>query len=131
MKRFSSINFSKGAIYLVILLAMILLFAAIDYFIHGLEKAWSVPDYYFRNKILAGFLWGIAGLFFARKFQNIWLKSLIVSGIIAATLQVRYFLEGYALDFVILFLFIHFFILYFLSVGMFAIFNKYINKLNK
>lgn len=113
----------------VILLIVILLFTIIDYSIHSLESAWNVPDYYFRNKILFGFVLGILGLIFARKFQNIWFKALIVAGIVAITLQFRYFIEGYLLSFVLLFLLIHFVILYLLSVGMFSVFNKYI-KIN-
>src|ERR1035437_9813777 len=97
----------------IVLMVVILLFTIIDHSIHGLENAWSVPDYYFRNKIPFGFLWGIVGLLLARKVQNIWLKALVVSSIIATTLQLRYFIEGYPLDFVIIFLFIHFIILYF------------------
>lgn len=107
------------------LLAVIILFAGTDYFIHGLKSVWSVPEYYYRNKILAGFLWGAAGLLLAGRFQKVWLKALVFSGAVALPLQVRYFLEGYALDFVLIFLFIHFVILYFLSAGMFRVFGKY------
>lgn len=119
---------SNGVFVAVIFLIVILLFTIIDHEIHSLKNAWSVPDYYFKDKIPAGFLWGIVGLFFARKFQNIWLKALAVAGIIAVTLQVRYFFEGYSLDFVLIFLLLHFIILYFLSVGMFLIFKKYIKN---
>ena len=120
----------QGAVFSsVILLIVILLFTVIDHSIHGLEKAWGVPDYYFRNKIPAGFLWGIVGLLLARKIQSIWLKALVVAGVIAFTLQVRYFTEGFALDFVLLFLLIHFAILYFLSAGMFWVFNRYNRKI--
>ena len=113
------------AFALILLLIVILLFTVIDYFIHGLSDAWGVPDYYFKNKIPFGFLWGIVGLLFARKFQNVWLKALSVSGITAVALQTRYFIEGYPLNFVLLFLLFHFAILYFLSVIMFRIFGKY------
>lgn len=112
----------------VVVLVVILLFTIIDHYIHGLESAWSVPDYYFRNKIPYGFLWGIVGLLFARKFQSIWSKAMVVAGVIAVTLQARYFIEGYPLNFVLLFLLIHFVIVYLLSVGMFLVFNK-LNKI--
>ena len=107
-------------------MVVILLFTIIDHSIHGLEDAWKVPDYYFRNKIPFGFLWGLVGLLLARKTQNIWLKAFAVAGTIAITLQVRYFIEGYPLGFVLLFLLFHFMILYMLSVGMFKIFEKYL-----
>lgn len=119
---------SNGVFVTVTLLAVILLFTIIDHAIHSLENAWNVPDYYFKDKIPAGFLWGIVGLLFARKFQNIWLKALTVAGIIALALQVRYFLEGYPLGFVLVFLLFHFIILYFLSVGMFLVFKKCIKN---
>ncbi len=108
----------------VILLIVIFLFTIVDYFIHGLESIWGVPDYYFRNKIPAGFFWGVVGLFLAKKFENIWLKSLAVAGVIALALQIRYFIEGYALSFVLLFLLIHFAILYLLSVLMFWVLGR-------
>jgi hypothetical protein len=119
----------KGIFIGTVFLIVILLFTIIDHAIHGLENKWSVPDYYFRNKIPFGFIWGIIGLLFSRKFKSIWSKALIVSSIIAIALQFRYFTEGYPLDFVLVFLLIHFIILYFLSVGMFLVFNKYI-KIN-
>ncbi len=118
----------KASFAAVVLLIVILLFTVIDHAIHGLENSWSVPDYYFRNKIPFGFLWGVVGLLLAIKFQNIWLKSLSVAGIISIALQVRYFIEGYPINFVLLFLLFHFIILYLLSVGMFLILNKYITN---
>ena len=111
----------------ILLLIVILLFTILDYSVHGLEKAWSVPDYYFRNKIPFGFLFGAIGVLLAKKFQRNWLKALAVAGTVAVTLQFRYFIEGYPLSFVFLFLLIHFVILYVLSVLMFLILNK--NKL--
>lgn len=121
-------KFIKATFMGVVVLVVILLFTIIDHYIHGLESAWSVPDYYFRNKIPYGFLWGIVGLLFARKFQSIWSKAMVVAGVIAVTLQARYFIEGYPLNFVLLFLLIHFVIVYLLSVGMFLVFNK-LNKI--
>lgn len=109
-----------------VLLIVILLFTVIDHFVHGLESAWSVPDFYFRNKIPFGFLWGLVGLLFARKSSNLWFKALIFSAVVALALQARYFIEGYALGFVLLFLMIHFVILYFLSVAMFSLFDRHL-----
>ena len=37
----------------------LLVFAAIDYFFHTLTPQWAAPEYYFRNKIIFGFLWGL------------------------------------------------------------------------
>jgi len=121
-------KFQKGIFACIILMVVILFFTIIDHSIHGLENAWGVPDYYFRNKIPFGFLWGLLGLFLVYKFkiQNIWLKALVVAGVISITLQFRYFIEGYSISFVLIFLLFHFLILYFLSVGMFKMFNKYL-----
>lgn len=115
----------KGFFIGAILLIVILFFTIIDHAIHGLQNSWGVPDYYFKDKIPAGFFWGIVGLFLARRFQNIWSKSLVVAGVIAVALQVRYFIEGYALDFVLIFLVFHFLILFFLLAGIFFLFKKY------
>jgi hypothetical protein len=106
------------------LLIVMLLFTVVDYSLHELKGDWAVPPHYFVNKIPFGFLWSILGIFFAKKFQNIWLKSLVFSLVISITLQFRYFIEGYPLDFVVIFLLLHFLILYVLSLGMFQIFKK-------
>lgn len=108
----------------VVLLITILLFTVVDYAIHGLSSAWSVPDYYFKNKIPFGFLLGVIGLFLARKTPNVWLKAFTVAGIVTVALQLRYFIEGYAFSFVLLFLLFHFAILYILSVVMFTVLKE-------
>jgi hypothetical protein len=121
----------KIVISCIIVLVVILLFAGMDFFTHLLKDTWSVPDYYFKDKIPFGFLWGIAGLFIASKFNNVWIKTLAFSGIIAVALQVRYFIEGYDLSFVFIFLFLHFAYLYFFSFFMFKFFDKYLMFSNK
>lgn len=107
------------------LLTVILLFTVGDYFVHSLEEYWSVPPHYFWNKVPAAYLLAIIGLFLSTKIRNIWLKTTIVGGFTAVLLQGKYFIQGYPLDFVILFLFIHFAILYPLLALMFWINNKY------
>lgn len=121
-------KFSENIFIGIVLLTVILLLTIVDHSIHNLQSAWGVPDYYFGNKIPYGFLWGIVGLFLAKNYSNIWIKGLIFSGTIAVTLQTRYFIEGYPLNFVFLFLLIHFLILYPLSIIMFLVFNKYIKN---
>ncbi len=112
----------------IVLMIVILLFTIIDHFLHSLENSWSVPDYYFKNKIIFAFLWGVVGLFAARRIEKLWLKAFVVSSIISVTLQTRYFIEGYNLNFVLLFLLFHFIILYILSLIMFRIFKRYIKN---
>lgn len=110
--------------WLAKLLLLILLFALIDYFFHSLTKNWAVPEYYFKNKIIYGFLWSIPALWISSGLSNIYIKSFSFSAIISIVLQIRYYIEGYPLDFVLIFLVIHFLILYILSLIMFAKLNK-------
>ncbi len=110
---------------LINLLTAILIFTLGDYLVHIMENAWSVPPHYFWNKVPAGLLLAVIGTLIATKIKNIWLKALIVGIFTATLLQGRYFIEGYALDFVIIFLFIHFAILYFPLVIVFSAYNKY------
>lgn len=98
-----------------IVLGIILIFALVDYFFHQLSEEYSVPPYYFPNKIMYGTIIGFITYWLFIPMKNPWLKSLIFSAIIAILLQIRYFLEGYPLDFVVLFLFIHFAILWLVS----------------
>jgi hypothetical protein len=114
----------RAAYVLVCAMIVVLLFAMGDYLVHALEDAWSVPDYYFRNKIPYGFLWALVGLLIARKAKSVWAKGAIVSAVISIALQSRYFYEGYALDFVLLFLLFHFLIILVPAWVMFYAFEK-------
>jgi len=121
---------SLSVLYVLVALAILtLLFALIDYFIHGLSPDWGVPEYYFKNKIIFGFLLSIMALFFTGPIGNVWLRAAIFSAVVGALLQVRYYLTGYPLNFVILFLFIHFAILYVLAAAIFYFMDKDIKNL--
>jgi len=100
----------KVLIAFVIVLLIILLFAFVDFLIHLLKAEYSVPSYYFRNKIIFGTIIGLVAYYFVRN-QKLFLKSLIFSLAVSILLQIRYFIEGYSLSFVLLFLGIHFIIL--------------------
>jgi len=110
----------------IVLSIVILLFTIFDHYFHGLEDKWSVPDYYFKDKIPFGFLWGVVGLFLVSRVSGLNIKALILSGVVAMALQTRYFLTGYPFDFVVIFLFIHFIILFVLSYIMFRLFKRYL-----
>jgi len=117
-------NLKKFAYIFISVLITILIFAFFDYIIHEFDSDYSVPSYYFKDKIIYGTLWGI--LFYA--ILNVWktgvaFKSFMFSILISVVLQVRYFYEGYPLNFVIEFLFFHFFILWAVSYAMFKIFK--------
>ena len=100
--------------------SIILIFAGIDFLFHTLSPEYSVPQRYFPNKILYGTIIGFIAYLFIHKIRSNYTKAVILSTIVAVLLQIRYFLEGYALDFVILFLIIHFFILFVLSYLSFS-----------
>jgi len=107
----------------LISLAIILIFAAIDYLTHSLKAEYSVPPRYFPNKILYGTIIGFIALLIFRK-QKPLTKSLIFSAAISIILQARYYFEGYPKSFVFLFLGIHFAILLATSFACFKIMEK-------
>lgn len=94
----------------------------IDFIVHSSRPEFYVDFEYYRNKVIFAILWGFIILFLVRKMKNMKLKSFIFSIFVASVLQVKYFLQGYDLFFVILFLFLHF--LMFL-IPSWIIFNKY------
>ncbi len=96
-------------IFLVIF-AIILLFAFVDYLLHSLSEEYAVPPRYFTNKILYGTIYGFI-IFLLVRNQSLFMKSLLFSGTVDVLLQMRYFLEGYPFGFVFLFLILHFLIL--------------------
>ncbi len=104
----------------IVVLFIIIVFTLFDYWIHTLDEDYGVPSYYYRNKIIYGTIIGFITYLFVKK-QKPFKSSLIFSGIIAVLLQIRYTIEGYALDFVVLFLFIHFLILLVISYHVFKI----------
>jgi hypothetical protein len=113
-----ALGFGSVFISLIFVLEVILVFTFIDYGIHSLSEAYSVPDYYFINKIIYGTLIGTIAYLFVRK-KPIMTKSLFVSAVVSILLQIRYLLTGYALSFVLLFLVVHFVILFVVSyLGM-------------
>ncbi len=105
----------KITLSFLLILGIILIFTLIDYFFHQLSPEYSVPSRYFPNKIIYGTLIGFIMFWLLATMKRPWLKSLFFSGVTVIFLQIRYFLEGYPLNFVIEFLFIHFAILYLVS----------------
>ena len=119
------INLKNILIILSVVIGVILLFTFFDYLVHLLKEEYSVPEYYFRNKIIFGVIWGFLTLLILFKWKpKIWIKSIVFSTIISILLQARYLYEGYSLDFVIEFLFIHFGILFLISYATFKLINK-------
>lgn len=93
----------------LVMFAVICIGTVFDWFAHQTSPLFSVPDYYFRNKIIFGTLIGwIALQVYRRRTANERWIAIWTSLTIAVLLQTRYFLEGYNLTFVISFLFVHF-----------------------
>ena len=110
-----------------VILAVVLIFAGLDYLIHGLSSEYAVPSRYFTNKIIFGTVIGYAaGLLFRNK--KLFTRSLLVSLSISVLLQVRYFIEGYPKDFVFLFLGIHFILLLPISFVIFKLSEKWLKR---
>ena len=95
----------------LIIFAIIILFAFVDYLFHSLSEEYAVPPRYFPNKIMYGTIYGFIIFLLVRK-QSHFMKSFLFSLIVDVSLQTRYFLEGYPFDFVFLFLLLHFVILF-------------------
>lgn len=95
----------------LIIFAVILLFAFVDFLLHSLSETYAVPPRYFPNKIIYGTIYGFFIFLLVRK-QNPFMKSFLFSLIVDVSLQTRYFLEGYPFNFVFLFLILHFMILF-------------------
>lgn len=121
--KIKNINFKKILLSFVETLGIVLIFTLVDYFLHQGDSEYSVPSRYFVNKIIFGTIIGFIVLVILRKFKPVF-KSLIFSATVAILLQVRYYIEGYSLDFVITFLVLHFLILF---VASFLVF-KYENR---
>ena len=101
----------KKIIYsFITVLVIILIFTFIDYLFHQLSNEYDVPGYYYKNKIIYGTIIGFLAYLLTRK-QKLLTKALVFSAGVSILLQIRYYLEGYPLDFVLLFLGIHFVIL--------------------
>lgn len=113
------LDYKQVFFILFLVLTAVLIFTFIDYLVHKLNEEYSVPGRYFSNKILYATLYSFLIYFFVRKLNSL-NKSLIISGITVVLLQIRYFFEGYPLDFVFFFLVLHFIMLF---VPLFLLFK--------
>ena len=103
-KQYKVILQQLGLIVLVIVIGTIF-----DWIAHQASPRFGVPREYFSNKVLFGSLIGfVAFRLFRRHLKKPTHQALAVSFIVAVLLQTRYYLEGYDLFFVFLFMGIHF-----------------------
>lgn len=91
-----------------LVLVILVIGTALDFATHSLSEKFTVPEYYFKDKIIFGTLWGVVALWAFQKVKNPNTKAALFAGTVAVLLQIRYLLTGYALWFVVLFLFLHF-----------------------
>ena len=109
-----------------IILLIILIFTFVDFLFHLISPEYAVPDRYFRNKVIFATIYSYILHFAVKKLKPI-LASFILSLVVAALLQVRYYFEGYGNEFVFLFAGIHFFILW----PLMWLFFKYKDRIMK
>ena len=62
----NKMDLKKAAVIFLVILAIILVFTFFDYLIHSLSEKYTVPSYYFRNKVIFGTLIGLIVYYFAR-----------------------------------------------------------------
>jgi len=111
---------------ILIIFLSIVIGTIIDFIVHQTNPSFSVPFSYFPHKIFYGALWAVVAFFIARKFTKKWLELAFISAFVSAVaLQTIYFIQMHlALDVVLLFLALHFFM--FLA-PMIPLFKKYRN----
>jgi|SRR3989344_2915854 len=117
---------NKKQIFILLILSIIIILIAsgIDFLTHSLSEEYSVPSRYFPNKILYGGIFIFLSLLIFRK-QKPSDRAIIASIITTLLLQVKYAIEGYPKDFVILFLFVHFTAILLPAWIILNLFNKY------
>ena len=117
------VNYRRLFLALLIIFITILIFTAIDYYVHTLSPEYAVPGYYFTNKIIFGTIIAFITYYFVRK-KVFWKKALAISAVTSVLLQVRYYLEGYPRNFVYEFFLFHFLMLLPVSMILLYIFRK-------
>lgn len=109
-----------------LVLVIIVVGTIIDYVVHSASESFYVPFEYYRNKVLFGVFYGFLFLHVGRWLgikKAEWLAFFSLA-VVAISLQLKYFLQGYDLFFVILFLFFHFFMFFIPGVFIFRRFRS-------
>lgn len=101
----------KLLVTFVLVLAVVLLFTFIDFLFHSISPEYSVPGWYFHNKIIFETIYVCLAYCLLRKL-NPALSSFLAAVITSTLLQARYYFLGFDLEFVILFWGIHALILW-------------------
>ena len=109
-----------GLIVLVIVIGTVF-----DRIAHQTSPRFDVPLEYYPNKIIFGSFWGFIYFKVLRNYIKVndpTRLAFLMSLLVAITLQTKYFLQGYDLYFVVLFMALHF--VMFLAPAIF-IFRRY------
>jgi len=89
----------------VLNVSVVVLGSVVDYGAHLMSPLFSVPPHYLPNKIMVGSLIVVVAFYLGRRFIRAPDRlALFVCAVVAILLQIRYFLEGYNLFFVLSFL---------------------------
>ena len=107
------INYRATLKQLAIIMLVIVIGTFFDFFAHNASPRFSVPGEYFINKIIYGSLFGLIIFKILRNYLKVTSPgrlALWMSLGVAVILQTKYFLQGYDLFFVGLFMILHFFI---------------------
>ena len=97
-------------IFLLVLIT-VLIFTFIDYLFHAISPEYSVPSWYFRNKIIFETVYVYVAYLLLRKVKPA-IASFITAVVTSTLLQARYYFLGFNCEFVVLFWGIHLFILW-------------------
>lgn len=122
---FKALTWKKLISMFIIALAIMLIGTAIDFAMHTLSPEYAVPSFYFPDKIIFGTIFFFLGLILFRKLHPT-NKAITISLITVLLLQIRYAITGYPIDFVIIFLFIHFGAFLMPAWALMNFFDKYI-----
>lgn len=106
-----SLNYRQNIKQLGLVVLVVLLGTIIDFVVHKSNIRFDVPFEYFPNKIIYGSIWAFVFLKIFSGWSQV--KSPAVLAVLtflgtAVVLQTKYFLQGYDLFFVFLFMFLHF-----------------------
>ncbi|GEM_PF-2298840 len=110
-----------------LILIVVLVFTLIDFSFHSVSEEYSVPSWYFRNKIIFETIYVCLAYWLFRKL-NPALSSFLTAVITSTLLQARYYFLGFNIEFVILFWGIHALILWPLLWLLFEYKDRIVSK---
>lgn len=90
----AKLTFKEIVLRFALMLAAVLAFTGLDWFVHQSHPTLSVPSWYFTNKILYGTLWAfLSSLTF--RTQGIPKQAALITFITVSLLQINYIMSGY------------------------------------